>query len=128
MACLTPGASQGQQRAATCFVLAVVVLIRQRMFGDDSENARVRTRIHGDRVLAQRYQKAAICRQKMPEQRVNGSIAMQKVEGSSPFIRSSQKPRISRGFFVLGACSGGSGRLGRTSRADQSAAIRRGRP
>ena len=28
---------------------------------------------------------------------------MQKVEGSSPFIRSSEKPCIARGFFVSGA-------------------------
>src|SRR5215212_7051693 len=49
---------------------------------------------------------------------------MQKVEGSSPFSRSSSKPCNSQGFFVSGACFEGVRELGRTNRADQSASRR----
>src|SRR5687768_3649577 len=49
---------------------------------------------------------------------------MQKVEGSSPFSRSSWKPRYSRGFFVseIGFYRRRSSE--RTNRADQSASWR----
>src|SRR5215217_2724693 len=49
---------------------------------------------------------------------------MQKVEGSSPFSRSSEKPCNLRGFFVSGTILASLLGLGRTNRADQSATWR----
>ena|SRR5829696_7682351 len=46
---------------------------------------------------------------------------MQKVEGSSPFSRSSKKPYHPRGFSFSGVPLASPSALGRTSRADQSA-------
>src|SRR4051794_7226211 len=49
---------------------------------------------------------------------------MQKVEGSSPFSRSLEKPCYSQGFFVSEIRFEGVWELGRTNRADQSASWR----